>query len=374
MLVLAGIAFARTPASAPYPWPVTVLLLAAAGLAVSEPHAAIGGPRGSSVEASATGTVLIAAVVLLPPLALPLLLVRTLLLSSARWRWRLWNTAAHALSLSGAAMAYWSINPTGTVILAPARYAVAVTAAAAAYYLLETAAFTWLQTRLHHCSIRETGLWTVEGIVLDAVLLGAGVAAGTLVLVSVALAGVAVLVLTGTVLLLRALDRAQDSYLDTKTGLLQLPAFTRWATRSLAAAERSNRPVSLMMIDLDHFRRLNTTYGHPAGDRVLIAVAHLLSETVRSSDLAGRYGGEEFVVLLTDTDGAGAHRTAERVRHGISELALADPRGVLRITASIGVTTWSPGTDVATLITRADDALYAAKSAGRNRTSISNPL
>jgi diguanylate cyclase (GGDEF)-like protein len=369
MLGVAALIFVRTPGKSAYPWPIVLPVLLVTFLVMSRPHAAIGGPRGSSVEAGATGTVLLAAVVLLPPVALPVLCLPTALLSSRRWEWRLWNTGAHALGVSAAALAFWSLRPTGWPP-SPARYVVAVSAAAVAYYLIEQVAFTWLQTRLHTCTIRETGLWSREAVSLDVVLLGSGVTAGTLVLTSPWMSGLAVVVLVAVMQLLDALDRAHDGYLDAKTGLLQLPAFTRWATRALSSADRSGRPAAVVMIDLDHFRGLNTLHGHQAGDRMLIEVASLLRATIRSTDLAGRYGGEEFVVLLSDTEAQEAVLVAERIRVAIGEVVLTGARGAIRVTASIGVAAWAPGRDIATLITAADDALYRAKSSGRNRTVV----
>ena len=369
MVGAGAMGFASSPGAAAYPWPVTLAVCLVVSVVVSRPHAAIGGPRGSSVEATATGTVLLASMVLLPPLVLPVMLLRTVLFSAAPWQWRMWNTATHALSLGCATFAYWSINTDGG-LEPPQRYLGAVAVAALLYYLIEQVAYTWLQRRLRGCSVSDTGLWSRDAVVLDALLLGAGAVMGAVVLVSAWWCVLAAVVLALVVQLLRALDRAQDGYLDAKTGLLQLPAFTRFATRAVASAERIGRPAAVLMIDLDHFRNLNTNHGHQAGDAILVEVAALLQRAVRAGDLVGRYGGEEFIVLLTETDDAGAHRVAERIRNAVAQIALPGARGEIRATASIGATSSWPGSEVTAMITAADDALYRAKSTGRNRTVV----
>jgi len=132
------------------------------------------------------------------------------------------------------------------------------------------------------------------------------------------------------------------------------------------------------MLDVDHFKQVNDTWGHAAGDAVLRELAQRIESQVRASDVAARYGGEEFVILLPGTDIGSASKLAERIRREIGESAIALPNGEsVTITASIGIAEVSPepeDKDLKTLgdslIARADVALYAAKSAGRDRVEV----
>jgi diguanylate cyclase (GGDEF)-like protein len=129
--------------------------------------------------------------------------------------------------------------------------------------------------------------------------------------------------------------------------------------------------VSLLMIDIDHFKSVNDRYGHPAGDRVLRDVARLLQEGVRTVDTVGRYGGEEFVAILPQTEMADARQLAERLRRAIEAHVVKVPAGEIRVTVSIGVAKY-PAVAIATpddLVRAADQALYRAKEEGRNRVA-----
>jgi diguanylate cyclase (GGDEF)-like protein len=369
MSVTALVALPLVTAAPRYPWPAVLVPLLVLLWATNDTTAAIGGPRGSSVESTATGAFHIVAVMLLTPMVLPLLVIGELVERDRPALWRLWNASSHLFAIAAAAVTYWAINPSGSVTLEPA-FVMAVTLAVAIYYLLEAASYTWVQTRLHHYTVRESGLWAREGVVIDLALLAAGASAGTLLLISPWLAGPALVPVALALLLLKALDRAHDGVYDAKTSLLQLPAFTHWSQRALTAAQRQGQPVSLVMVDLDHFRALNTRKGHQTGDRVLVAVADLLRAQLRSSDLAGRYGGDEFIVLLSDTDEGSALHTAERIRAAIAQMGISSPRGDVAVTASFGVATHQPGLSLDELIAHADDALYAAKNAGRDRSRV----
>jgi diguanylate cyclase (GGDEF)-like protein len=122
------------------------------------------------------------------------------------------------------------------------------------------------------------------------------------------------------------------------------------------------------MLDIDHFKSVNDTHGHAAGDQVIAEIARRIGAGVRNIDVAGRYGGEEFVLLLPETALAGSGMLGERLRRSIAATPVATVAGALPITASLGVATAEPDVpDAATLIARADSALYNAKQAGRNR-------
>jgi diguanylate cyclase (GGDEF)-like protein len=174
-------------------------------------------------------------------------------------------------------------------------------------------------------------------------------------------------------LLQRSASHAQllhASRTDAKTGLLSAVAWQREAAVQLSRAIRSKAPVAVAMVDIDHFKQVNDTYGHLAGDSVLAGVAAALTGGLREYDLAGRFGGEEFSLLLPDTDADEAMRVAERLRVILSRITIPahGPDGdEPHITVSIGVAELVPGiTDLTELLAAADAALYRAKRAGRN--------
>jgi diguanylate cyclase (GGDEF)-like protein len=160
---------------------------------------------------------------------------------------------------------------------------------------------------------------------------------------------------------------------DAKTGLANAVHWDGRARYELSKARVRDRPVAVLLLDLDHFKRVNDEVGHLAGDSALSAVALLLTSTVRRGDLVGRFGGEEFVVLLPDAEPAIARAVAQRVRHAVADLAVptvgTDGREHLLtgLTVSIGVATTSRfGYELPDLLVAADSALLAAKGYGRN--------
>ena len=179
-----------------------------------------------------------------------------------------------------------------------------------------------------------------------------------------------VLMLHRSVLLKQVEEKSRK---DAKTGLFNSDGWHRRAARERSRAQRAGEGFGLLMIDLDHFKRVNDTYGHVAGDAVLKAVADAISGEVRDYDSVGRFGGEEFVVLLpgmSEQDGVGV---AERIRHAVTQLAVDAPVNgstttIRNLSASIGVSVFpSAGQEVEPLLLAADAALYEAKNTGRNR-------
>jgi diguanylate cyclase (GGDEF)-like protein len=161
---------------------------------------------------------------------------------------------------------------------------------------------------------------------------------------------------------------------DPLTGLLNRAAFRDRARAEIARAERTGRPLSVAMLDLDHFKAFNDAHGHPAGDAALSAVAGAITRTIRAIDLAGRYGGEEFVLLLVEADALAAVRALERLRKAVA--ALEPPRVAKAITISAGIAVHVPPFEHSTLeglVARADATLYAAKEAGRNKVMVEAP-
>ncbi len=159
----------------------------------------------------------------------------------------------------------------------------------------------------------------------------------------------------------------QSAYTDPLTGLYNRTALNDAFQREWKLAQRQRQPLSLLALDIDHFKKINDTYGHAAGDIALIKIAEILRKTVRASDLVFRHGGEEFLVLLNNTGIEGAKLLAERIRKAIAAKDCSDIDPELSITTSIGVASLNhPEETPQQLLKRADDALYRAKRNGRN--------
>jgi diguanylate cyclase (GGDEF)-like protein len=156
---------------------------------------------------------------------------------------------------------------------------------------------------------------------------------------------------------------------DGLTGALNQSAIRLLFDQELARARRESRPVAALMIDVDHFKTVNDTYGHDTGDEVLKSVVREIRKVLRPYDTLGRYGGEEFLVMAPNAQSDCAMMIAERIRKQVSELPMAAGRHLVRVTVSIGVAS-GIGLDLPTLIRAADEALYASKAAGRNTSSL----
>ncbi len=169
-------------------------------------------------------------------------------------------------------------------------------------------------------------------------------------------------------------DLERRATTDVLTGLPNRRAFDEALVREMERAKRLEKPLSLLMLDLDHFKKLNDTCGHQAGDYVLAKLGELILNNARACDFPCRYGGEEFVIILPHTPALGAQVAAERLRKRIEDLALLYEGKAIRVTASIGISEVKPDTGprAGTLALRhADDALYEAKEKGRNRVVVS---
>ncbi len=158
---------------------------------------------------------------------------------------------------------------------------------------------------------------------------------------------------------------------DPLTGAFNRREFTSLADQESQRANRYNRPLAIMMLDLDHFKKLNDTYGHAAGDKALQRFTTLCCNALRTVDIFGRWGGEEFVTLLPETDAEGAVIIAERLRKLVSQSILVYNDQKISLTASIGIAQYRSGeVTVEGPLSRADSAVYDAKKAGRNRISV----
>jgi diguanylate cyclase (GGDEF)-like protein len=207
---------------------------------------------------------------------------------------------------------------------------------------------------------------------------------GVLITLAVGLSPLLVLIALPTVFLVRRFlvfpILVAQSRKDSKTGLLNVSTWESEAEAELSRAVRTRNPVALALVDIDHFKVVNDTYGHLVGDRVLKAVAEALTGQSRDYDRAGRFGGEEFVLLLPQTTDKDACKIAERLRGYIASLEIpTDDRPgapTVRVTISIGVTSFGrdESYELTDLLAAADSAMYAAKQAGRNQVAFAPPL
>lgn len=166
---------------------------------------------------------------------------------------------------------------------------------------------------------------------------------------------------------------------DPLTGIFNRRAFMANADKECSIAQRNGLPLALLMIDVDHFKTINDRYGHPTGDAVLAEIARILTSRLRKEDTIGRYGGEEFCILLPGTDENGALAISENLRLAISAMPLTHGKSPVFATVSIGLTVQPPTDtfftpDFAKLLAAADAALYQAKRDGRNRVVLINSL
>jgi diguanylate cyclase len=165
----------------------------------------------------------------------------------------------------------------------------------------------------------------------------------------------------------------EDAIADGLTGLTNRRGFDVGIAACLSAAGIGPCGPSLIMMDIDHFKQVNDTYGHVFGDKVIRAVAQILKSNVKGRDTAARYGGEEFVVLLPDTPIEGARQLAESIRARVENVRIkraADDWAVANISISMGIAEFKAGESAADFVARADVALYASKNAGRNRVTV----
>jgi diguanylate cyclase (GGDEF)-like protein len=184
-----------------------------------------------------------------------------------------------------------------------------------------------------------------------------------------------IVVIVGIAFLLKRVSAAhwllaRIATIDSLTGIFNRGHFMALLAREQQRADRYGTSFAFLMLDIDHFKRVNDTYGHPVGDEALKAMAEAASKFLRPTDTIGRFGGEEFVVLLPHTDEAGAVRAAERIRESVAQVVVPAAGPEMRLTVSVGATTYVRKTRLDQLLAGADRALYVAKAGGRNRVCV----
>lgn len=166
---------------------------------------------------------------------------------------------------------------------------------------------------------------------------------------------------------LAAINLRRSAEVDALTGAFNRRTLDQWMARCFIEAKRDDQPISVLFADMDHFKRINDTYGHACGDECLRRVAATLQAQLAQGDLFGRYGGEEFIAVLPGRNGAEAREIAERLRRSVEQLQVEWQGRVLPLTVSVGLAARVAGDDKpASMVDRADKALYAAKRNGRN--------
>ncbi len=346
--------------------------LIAVGAAVAQMFPAVS-PRNQSYHT--TMVVLVPAALLLPFWLLPAVVVAQHVPEwlKVRYPWyiQLFNAGNYLVDLfAAAAVAQLLLGQDRLIRNDELRFAVAGVAAAAVLVLLNHLILSGMLRLARGHSLRESGLFSFESLTTDLVLASLGVLVASAWTISPALIPLA---LAPLFLIQRSLAVPQleeEARLDPKTGLLNVRYFSEIFNDRLEQALRTGRPLALLMIDLDLLREINNTYGHLAGDAVLERIAAVFHRDLRSDDIAARFGGEEFVLLLPDTDLEHALALAERVRGAIGRerIRVAAINETLSATVSIGVAMCPrDGTDSSALIHRADTAVYRAKIQGRNR-------
>jgi diguanylate cyclase (GGDEF)-like protein len=312
---------------------------------------------------------LLTSVVLLPPPAVAAVAALHYMASWFRfvrsWHVRIFNVGCTVLSSLAAWVVYDVLAGAGA-----GRFAVAGAAAAAMFVVVNHFLLAVMIRLAASVRMRDTKLFSVESLSTDLALAALGIGVSVVWLANSWTVAFAVAPL---VLIYRALHVPQleiEARIDAKTGLLNAREFEAALLHELERATRAGTPFSLLMLDLDHFRNFNNTYGHLAGDAVLRALAETIGAELRHGDIAARFGGEEFAVVIPGADQHSALQVAERIRAAVEARRVHEETAgqPLRATISIGVATYpGHGATPKALTHEADLALYRAKERGRNQ-------
>ena len=328
----------------------------------------------------ATPVFIFAGVLVLPTLLLALLIVVSYTIEWAKerltnspllraWYIQPFNIATHIIAGVTAQQIYMAID--GTPITFHTPLAVLAAALAALFYTLCNHILIGLALVLARgVSLRDSGILDLENLLTDLVLLCLGYTVAVLWtlnpwLIAPALAPLVLIYRALTIPLLK-----QEAQTDAKTGLLNARHFAKLFEAELERARRFDRPLALIVADLDLLRNINNTYGHLAGDVVLSGIGQSVRASIRDYDIAGRFGGEEFVIALPETSLYEAYEVAERLRQTVeaSGFPVTTSLTPIRATMSLGVACFpADATTQKSLIHAADVAVYQAKIEGRNR-------
>ncbi len=335
-------------------------------------------PKNQSYEL--TPIVVFAALILLPPGALALLIVLVFIPEWVKarkpWYIQLFNISIYLVQTSLARSLYLWVGATLFTSLREAAGLIAAVLAAGLFTALNHLLLALVLHLARGRGWRETRLFELEYFLTDGTLACTGAIAAFLWQVD---SWGAVLVTAPLFLIYRALNHPNLQELartDPKTGLYNVKHFGQVLKEEFRRAARFGRPLAIIMADLDLLRNINNSYGHLAGDVVITGVADILKRELREYDVAARFGGEEFVVLLPETDTEHALVVAERVRRAVEVARFSVTTNVepIRATVSLGVASYpADGSTPEEIIHQADLAIYHSKLCGRNRACASSP-
>ena len=326
-----------------------------------------------------TPAFLLAAVLLLPPSLLVLLALIVLLPEWVRYResWykQTFNIATYLINMLAAWAVFQAVAGQGGLGV-NWQVALATVLAAATFTLtnhLMVGLVLWLGRGI---TFRDSQVFAWDSLETDATLLFLGAGMAVFWTISPLLLALGVVPLLLLYRALRVPQLQEEAYVDVKTGLLTARRFSEMLREEVAKVERSGRLTAVVMADMDLLRNVNNTHGHLVGDQALKTAAAALKSCLRPGDIAGRLGGEEFALLLPNTDADTAFALCERARAEVEAavIPLPDEDEPLRVTMSLGVATFpDPCTEPKKLLHHADLAVYRSKLAGRNRTSVAIP-
>jgi diguanylate cyclase (GGDEF)-like protein len=334
----------------------------------------------------ATPVFLFAGVLLLPPLGFVLLVVIPHLVDwlKARmensehlhaWYIQPFNIAKHIIAGSAAQWVYAGAKPYTTLFFITSSI-FAIMATLITYLLIDEFLLGQVLVLARSVSWSDSGVLTFENLLPEFVMLCVGASVGMLWAHD---AWMILPTLAPLALMYRALmipKLKEEAQIDGKTGLYNARYFTTLFTNEIERAKRFDRPLAFIMADLDLLRNINNTYGHLAGDAVLAGIGRIIHETIRKYDIAGRFGGEEFAIVVPEAGPSEAHVLAERIRQAVEAAAfeIATSPTPIHVTMSLGVAYFPQDAHTQTdLVHEADVAVYQAKLQGRNRvTSASN--
>ena len=314
---------------------------------------------------------LFASSILLPPLALPIvaIVVPTERRSPSSWLIRF----QRLLTMNASSLVFWlAISNQDVYRDVSNQHILAFAFAITTYLLVDSLIVSVVMSLVSQKPVLITAHWNLKSLLRECAEISIGCIGAIFALINPLLLLFVVAPCCLAVNHLRVNQSAQLSKRDTRTGLLNAFGLHEFVDHEFERAKRHATDLCLVVLDLDFLRDVNNNYGHQVGDIAINAVAKQISALTRTIDATARIGGEEFVVLLPDTNLDDATKVAERIRLGIEDLQLPTHYGILRVTISAGVALRSQHETYAELFDRADAALYASKRLGRNRVSLAD--
>lgn len=320
---------------------------------------------------SPIGHFFFASAILLPPFALPIVafVIPTERISPSSWLIRF----QRLLTMNTSSLVFWLVikNQILNGDLTN-RQVLAFIVAIITHLLVDSLIVSVVMSHASQKPILVTAHWNPKSLLREFAEISIGGIGAIVALINPLLLLIVVAPCCLAVDHLRVNQSAQLSKRDVRTGLLNSFGLQEFVDHEFERAKRHSTDLCLVVLDLDFLRDVNNNYGHQVGDLAINAVATQISALTRSIDGTARIGGEEFVVILPDTDIEGASIVANRIRSGIEELELPTHRGILRVTISAGVAARHENETYSELFDRADSALYASKRLGRNRVSLAD--